>query len=430
MVNLILFVDFQFTAYGKIGRVTIRYFYNSGSAVWLAVTDPDGQIMDFSLNAEQHALQETARRFAQKELPTHAKAIEENNIPPSLELRKRFSEMGFMGINLSTTYGGGGLSHFEAVLVLEELAKISVAVAFPVFEASFGPALAIAHFAPEALRQRILPKVCSGEMVVAVSMSEPQAGTALTDLRTTGKKNGTKIILNGNKRWCSGGGHADAYVVYCRLSDDPGAKGIGAVLLEKGVDGFTFGAPESHMGWRGITSADMYFDNVEVPVENIIVPAGGFKKLMEAFDLERCGNTTMSLACGQSAFEYTLDYVQEREQFGKPIIEFQAVQLQIAQMKMKLDASRLLLYRAVNNAEQELPSIADSSIAKCYANEIAREVSGAAVQLLGGYGYSKSYPIEQKMRDAWGWGIAGGSIDIQKINIAAALVGKRFNQRG
>ncbi len=386
--------------------------------------------MDFSLSAEQQMLQETARRFAQTELPAHATDIENNNAPPNLVLRKRFAEMGFMGINLPSAYGGAGLGHFEAVLILEELAKISVAVAFPVFEASFGPALAIAHFAPKALQQRILPKVCSGEMVVAISMSEPNAGTALTDLKTRGKLSGDKIILNGSKRWCSGGGHADAYVVYCRLSNDPGAKGIGAVLVEKSTKGFTFGAPESHMGWRGIASADMFFDNVEVPVENIIVPAGGFKKLMEAFDLERCGNTTMSLACGQSAFDYALGYVQEREQFGKPIIEFQAVQLQIAQMKMKLDAARLLLYRAVNNAEQSLPSIADSSIAKCYANEIAREVAGAAVQLMGGYGYSKSYPMEQKMRDAWGWGIAGGSIDIQKVNIAAALTGKRFNQRG
>ena len=385
--------------------------------------------MDFSLSAEQQMLQETARRFAQTELPNHAKDIENNNAPPNLVLRKRFAEMGFMGINLPSAYGGVGLGHFEAVLILEELAKISVAVAFPVFEASFGPALAIAHFAPKALQQRILPQVCSGEMVVAISMSEPNAGTALTDLKTRGKLSGDKIILNGSKRWCSGGGHADAYVVYCRLSNDPGAKGIGAVLVEKGTQGFTFGAPESHMGWRGIASADMFFDNVEVSVENIIVPAGGFKKLMEAFDLERCGNTTMSLACGQSAFDYVLGYVQEREQFGKPIIEFQAVQLQIAQMKMKLDAARLLLYRAVNNAEQSLPSIADSSIAKCYANEIAREVAGAAVQLMGGYGYSKSYPMEQKMRDAWGWGIAGGSIDIQKVNIAAALTGKRFNQR-
>ena len=267
-------------------------------------------------------------------------------------------------------------------------------------------------------------------MVVAVSMSEPQAGTALTDPKTTnGLLRGDKIILNGSKRWCSGAGHADAYVVYCKLSDEPGSDGIGAVLVEKDTKGLSFGTPEEHMGWRGIASADMYFDDAEISVDNIILPAGGFKKLMEAFDLERCGNTTMSLACGQSAFDYVFDYIQSREQFGKPIIDFQAVQLQIAQMKMKLDAARLLLYRAVTNAEGNLPTIADSSIAKCFANEIARDVTSAAVQLMGGYGYSKSFPVEQKMRDAWGWGIAGGSIDIQKINIASALVGKRFNQR-
>ena len=173
--------------------------------------------MDFSLSAEQQMLQETARRFAQTELLAHATDIENNNSPPNLVLRKRFAEMGFMGINLPSAYGGAGLGHFEAVLILEELAKISVAVAFPVFEASFGPALAIAHFAPKALQQRILPQVCSGEMVVAVSMSEPHAGTALTDLKTSGKLSGDKIILNGSKRWCSGGGHADAYVVYLSL---------------------------------------------------------------------------------------------------------------------------------------------------------------------------------------------------------------------
>jgi Acyl-CoA dehydrogenases len=150
---------------------------------------------------------------------------------------------------------------------------------------------------------------------------------------------------------------------------------------------------------------------------------------MEAFDLERCGNTTMSLAVAQSAFDYVLSYVQERKQFGKQLADFQAVQIQLAEMKLKLDASRLLLYRAVVNAENGLPSIADSSIAKCFANEITREVTGKVMQLMGGYGYSKEFPIEQKMRDAWGWGIAGGAIDIQKINIASALVGRRFNQR-
>ena len=136
-----------------------------------------------------------------------------------------------------------------------------------------------------------------------------------------------------------------------------------------------------------------------------------------------------ALSCAQSAYKYVLQYIQERKQFGKAIIDFQAVQIQLAEIKMKLDASRLLLYRAVVNADKELPSIAESSIAKCFANEIAREVTGKCVQLMGGYGYSKEFPIEQKMRDAWGWGIAGGSIDIQKTNIASALIGRRFNQR-
>ena len=385
--------------------------------------------MDFNLNEQQQALQETARKFAKKELQDIAKEIEKNDQPPGRDLLKRFAELGFLGVNLPVEYGGAGLSHFDAVLVLEEIAKISIAVAFPIFESSFGPALAISSFASLELKNTILPKVCSGDMVVAVSMSEPNAGSALTDLTTKAEIKQDKVILNGQKRWCSGAGHADAYVVYSRMSEEKGAKGIGAVLLEKNTKGFSFGKPENHMGFRGVPSADMYFDNVEIPLKNIIVPAGGFKKLMEAFDLERCGNTTMSLACAQSSYDYVLNYIQERKQFGKAIIDFQAVQLQLAEIKMKLDASRLLLYRAVVNADRDLPSVADSSIAKCFANEIAREVTGKCVQLMGGYGYSKEYPIEQKMRDAWGWGIAGGSIDIQKTNIASALIGRRFNQR-
>ena len=385
--------------------------------------------MDFNLTEQQRALKETAKKFAEKELMEVAREIEKNDKPPSREILKRFAELGFLGINLPEKYGGAGLSHFEAVLVLEEIAKISIAVAFPVFESSFGPALAISSFAPDELKKEVLPKVCLGDMVIAVSMSEPNAGSALTDLTTKANILEDKLVLNGQKRWCSGAGHADAYVVYSRMSEEKGSKGIGAVLLEKNSKGFTFGKPEQHMGFRGVPSADMYFDNVEIPLKNIIVPAGGFKKLMEAFDLERCGNTTMSLSCAQSAYNYVLQYIQERKQFGKAIIDFQAVQIQLAEIKMKLDASRLLLYRAVVNADKELPSIAESSIAKCFANEIAREVTGKCVQLMGGYGYSKEFPIEQKMRDAWGWGIAGGSIDIQKTNIASALIGRRFNQR-
>jgi alkylation response protein AidB-like acyl-CoA dehydrogenase len=385
--------------------------------------------MNFTMTADQRELQSAARDFARNELPAIAATLERENIPPSHDLVRRYAEMGFLGINVPSELGGLGLGNLEALIVLEEFAKISSAVAFPIFESSVGPVRAIEHFAPESLKRRIVPAVCRGEMVVAVSMSEPDAGSALTDLKTKGIVEGDKVILNGTKRWCSGGGHADAYLVYCRLSDAPGAKAIGAVLVEKDTPGLSFGPNEHLMGFRGIPSSDLNFDNCAVPLENIVVPAGGFKQLMEAFDLERCGNATMSLGQASGALEDVCVYVQERKQFGKPIAEFQAVQLKLAEMQMKVDAARLLIWRAASNAQDGLPSVLDSSLGKCFANTIAREVTGDALQLMGAYGYSKDFPMERRLRDSWGWGIAGGAIDIQKTNIAAAMLGRRFDQR-
>ena len=183
------------------------------------------------------------------------------------------------------------------------------------------------------------------------------------------------------------------------------------------------------MGFRGVPCSDLIFEECSVPADNLVAPAGGFGKLMAAFDLERCGNATMALAQASGALEDIVQYVQERQQFGKPIVEFQAVQLRLAEMQIRVDAARLLFWRAASNAQNGLPSVLESSMAKCYANEIAREVCGHAVQLMGGYGYSRQYPMERRLRDAWGWGIAGGAIDIQKVNIAAAMVGRRFDQR-
>lgn len=385
--------------------------------------------MDFSLTDDQRALQEAARTFAQNELKELAQELETESKPVPLEWRKRYAEMGFLGINIAEQYGGMGLTNLDALLVLEEFAKISSAVAFPLFEANVGPVRAIEHFAPQALKDRIIPQVTAGEIVVAVCMSEPSAGTALTDLKTKGVIDGDTITINGTKRWCSGGGHSDGYVVYCRLSDAPGAKGIGAVYVEKGTKGLTFGEQEQLMGFRGVPSADIYFDDVTVSTDNMIVPAGGFAKLMEAFDIERCGNATMALGQASGALEDVLEYVQEREQFGKPLVDFQAVQIKLAEMAMKVEASRLLIHRAAVNAQDGLPSVFDSSMGKCFSNEMAREVCGNAVQLMGGYGYSKQYAMERRLRDSWGWGIAGGAVDIQKVNITSAMIGRRFDQR-
>ncbi|MBC2667928.1 acyl-CoA dehydrogenase family protein [Novosphingobium piscinae] len=385
--------------------------------------------MDFNLTDEQRQLQEAARAFARAELPAIAAECERDNTPPSHALVKRYAEMGFLGINVSAELGGLGLGNIEALVVLEEFAKISSAVAFPIFESSVGPVRAIEHFGSDALKRRVVPAVCAGDMVVAVSMSEPDAGSALTDLKTRGELRGDTLVLNGTKRWCSGGGHADAYVVYCRLSDAPGAKGIGAVLVEKDAPGLSFGPNEQLMGFRGVPSSDLNFDDCEIPASNIIVPAGGFKQLMEAFDLERCGNATMALGQASGALEDVSAYVQERRQFGKPIVEFQAVQLKLAEMHMKVEAARLLIWRAAALAQDGLPSVLHSSTGKCFANTIAREVTGDAMQLMGAYGYSKDFPMERRLRDSWGWGIAGGAIDIQKTNIAGAMLGRRFDQR-
>ena len=243
---------------------------------------------------------------------------------------------------------------------------------------------------------------------------------------------GNHYVVNGYKRWTSGGGHSDYYVTYCRFNDDEGAKGIGAILLEKDLPGMQFGKREELMGFRGIATADYAIEDVRVPTDYVIIGAGGFGKLMSAFGLERCGNATQSLGVAAAALEAATQYVQEREAFGKPIIEFQAVQLKIAEMAMKVEAARLLIHRAAANAANQpdgLPTVFESSVAKCFANEIVREVTAMGMQVMGGYGYHKDYGMEQRLRDAYAWGIAGGSIDVQKTNIAAALIGRRFDQR-
>jgi alkylation response protein AidB-like acyl-CoA dehydrogenase len=386
--------------------------------------------VDFQLTDEQKELQETARKFARAELMDLSREMEEKGMPLPKSMRKRYAEMGFLGVNLPEIYGGLGLGHLEALLILEQFAMISPAVAWPIFESATGPVRTIEHFASDSLKARIIPQVVKGEAIVAVSMSEPSAGTALTDLKTAARIEGDEIVITGQKRWCSGGGHSDLYIVYCRFDNEPGAKGIGAILVEKERKGISFGRPERLMGFRGIPSADIYLDEVRVPKDNVIVPKGGFSRLMSAFSLERCGNATMGLGIAAAALEEATAYAQEREQFGKPIVDFQAIQMKLAEMAIKVEAARLLIYRAAVNAAQGLPSILDSSLAKCFSNEMVVEVASKGLQIMGGYGYSQEYRMEQRVRDSYAWGIAGGTIDVQKTNIASALVGRRFNQRG
>ncbi|MBK0398205.1 acyl-CoA dehydrogenase family protein [Limibaculum sp. M0105] len=385
--------------------------------------------MNFHLTDDQLALRETARKFAQTELPALANEVEETGHPVPEDWLHRYAEMGFLGINTREEHGGLGLPLLDALIVLEEFAKISVGVAFPVFECCTGPVRIVEAHGETSLTSRVMPQMLSGDMLVAITMSEPDAGTALTDLRTRAVIEGDEIVINGTKRWCSGAGHSQGYVVFCRFGDAPGAKGIGAVFVDRDTPGLSFGAQEKLMGFRGVPSADMTFENVRVPRSHLLVEAGGFASLMGLFNIERLGNATMALGVAAGALEQVTTYVQERAQFGKPIIDFQAVQIRLAEMAVKVEAARLLIHRAAANAGTGLPDPLEASMAKCFANEITREVTAAAMQLMGGYGYAREYGMERRLRDSYGWGIAGGAIDIQKVNIAGALVGRRFNQR-
>lgn len=385
--------------------------------------------MDFQLSEEQKMLKKMVYDIADKEFRPKAAEWETNAEHIPREYVKKLADLGLLGLCLPVKYGGQGRSAFEAILAIEGLARISCLCASPVFESNVGPVKVIEQFGTEAQKRKYIPPVCTGDSMISVGMTEPEAGSALTDLTTRAVLKGDHYVVNGMKRFITGGGESDVYVVYVRLSEQKGAKGIGGLIIEKGMPGFSFGKQEQFMGLRGFPSCDLIFEDCRVPKENLVVKEGEFKKLMTAFDLERCGNATMCLGIAQGALEEAMAYSQQRKQWGKEICEFQAIQFMLAEMAMKVEAARLLIYRATANADRGLPVPLEANLDKCFANQMVREVTGMALQIHGGYGYSKEYPVERMMRDGWGWGVAGGTIEIQRVTIASFLLGRRFDQR-
>lgn len=362
-----------------------------------------------SLTDEQLDLREVAARIGVERYAAHAQKWDAEAAFFPKEERLRLADLGLVGITLPEEHGGGGRPLIDALIVIEELAKACPLAAWPTFEASTGPARVVHLFGTEEQKERFLPPVARGEKIIAVAISEPDAGSAATDLATRARVDGDEIVINGSKRWCSGAGHAEQYLVYVRLGDEPGAKAIGAVIVDKETPGLSFAPQERLMGHRGVGSADMFFDDVRVPVDNLIVEKGGFNKLFTAFSIERLGNSTHSLAIGQACLDKTAAYIQERRQFGREIVEFQMVQQSLADMVIKVEAARLLIYRAAATAGYGFPVPLEASIAKCFSNEMAKEVSDLAIQLHGGYGYSAEYDVERMHRDAHGWALAGGT---------------------
>lgn len=388
-----------------------------------------GAEVDFNLTEEQQMLVSTLREMGEREnFRELAQRIDKTGEFP-WDLLPKYADLGLLGMTLSTEYGGQGQGALTAVLAIEELAKFGPMIAGPVFESNVGPVRVIDLFGTPEQRDRIVRRVVAGEMSVSVCMTEPEAGCDLTNLCTTVVEDGDDYILNGRKVFITGGGEASHYLVYTRFGDITGYKGIGAVLAEKGMPGFSFGPQEDLMGLRGMPSCDLIFEDVRIPKENVVLKAGEFKNLMTTFDIERCGNAAMCLGVAGGALEEARTYAMQRQCFGRPICEFQDIQFKVADMAMKLDAARLLVYRAASGAGGGLPSIYEASMAKCFANEMVVEVTSDAAQVFGGYGYSREFPVERMVRDARAWWVAGGTTSMLRTTMASMLFGRRFDQR-
>jgi len=381
--------------------------------------------MLMKLTPEQDAIVEQVRTFAIKHvIPCERESATDPDY--GRKLLRKLGEASLLGLNISEEYGGVGLSHMDAMLAVEEMGRHNIDASWMMAAASLGQAYYVYSFGTEEQRRKYLPAICRGEYSVAIGITEPEAGTASTALKTKAVIEGDLIRLNGRKHYVSNVPLSDLFIIYGRMGSTPGAKGIGAVLVERGTPGFTVDRLSENMG--GHFQADLRFEDCLVPKANLLVPEGEFAALTHCYNLERCGGTGAVLGIAIGAYDRALEYVQTRNQFGKSLMNFQAVQLKLADMAAQIHAARLMLYDALSSAEGHYPSPIKASITKVFGNEAAKYVSDTALQLFGGAGYLKESGIEQRYRVVRGYSIAGGPLDIHRTMIAGWLTGERFSQ--
>jgi alkylation response protein AidB-like acyl-CoA dehydrogenase len=381
-------------------------------------------MMDFSLSEEQRMFRDSVRAFAERHLAKDALARARAGTFP-WDVARRMAANGLLGITISEEDGGQGGTLMDAVLAIEAVASVCPRSADVVQFGSFGPIRVLAEYGTAEQKERILKKLLAGEALIAVAMSEPDAGSAVTELKTTATPDGEGYRVNGSKVFTSHGPDADWLLAYVRFGQ--GVDGIGSVLIPKGAEGFSHGNQTPFMS--GDSWMPIFFDNLYVGPENVLLRQGGFKKQIAGFNVERIGNASRSLALGQFAFDTAKAHALTRRQFGRTLAEFQGIQWKFAEMKMQLDAARLLLYRAAVNADSGFPDAGETAIAKAYCNRAGFEATNESLQVLGGAGYSTDSLVEYCFRRTRGWLIAGGSAEIMKNRIAETVFERRFDQR-
>ncbi len=385
----------------------------------------------FELTDAQIELQQHARTVAQKEIAPRAAEVDRSEEYPWANVEV-LTEAGYMGMTIPEAYGGLGLSYLDAVLVVEEMARVCGVTGRIVVEGNMGAIGAIMHYGSEEQKKLAAGLVLQGDKP-AICITEPDAGSAASQMTTRAERKGDRYVLNGRKHWITGGGVSKLHFIFARVFDDGEEQGIGGfIAVRDEAKGLVIGRREPAMGLRGIPETEILFEDLEIPATMMVVPPQGIRRgfagLMNAYNAQRVGAAAVALGIAAGAYELALDYSQQREQFGRPICEFQGLQWMLVDMSTQLTAARLLIYKAAAGAANGFPDVTEAAQAKVFASEMAIKVTNDALQIFGASGYSRNLPLERMVRDARMFTIGGGTAQILRTVIASKLLGRKLPQ--
>ncbi|MFZ2447111.1 MAG: acyl-CoA dehydrogenase family protein [Syntrophobacteraceae bacterium] len=392
--------------------------------------------MDFTLTDEQKKIVELVDDLGRNEFAPKAARWDRNHEYP-WENAEILRKLGFLGMTLPVKYGGQERPLIDAVLAIETAAKYCGVTARMLVETNMGAIGCIMAYGTEEQRKLAARRILEDGDKPAIGMTEPEAGTALTELKTRAVKKGPKYVLNGTKHWITGGTISVTNLIFARFVEDGKDQGIGGILVDKGTPGFTFGKVEDAMGMRGIPEAELIFDDCEVPAENVVVRGNGnqsFKDLMNGYNAQRVGASAVALGLGQGAHDLATDWMKKREVYGRTLSEYQGLQWMMAEAEIKLECTRLLIYRAACNAKAlpnnvKLPVMREASLAKAYSSHAMFEVVSDSLQMFGAYGYSREMPLERMLRDVRMFQMGGGTTQAQMNMIARSIFARKFSSK-
>jgi butyryl-CoA dehydrogenase len=381
---------------------------------------------DHGLTEEQRLIRDSVQDLARDKFGPYAALADKQYKAPVHNL-KPLAEMGYTGLFMPEQYGGAGLGVMENVLVVEQIARYCANTAILYSCTDGATPRAILALGSDAQKLAYLPAIVRGELLTAWSMSEANAGSDVGNVQTRAVREGDDFVINGSKLWCTGAQVSDLFLVWVRLTNDTGMKGMGAVLVQRDTPGFTIGKHLDLLGLRGTGMAELVFENCRIPASNLLLEAGRMRELLGVLDADRItGNPPVCLGVAQAAFENIVSYVKDRQQFGKPLADNQGLQWKLADMAIDIEAARALLYRAAQRVDEGSPSIVDTSITKAFVNQMAVRVTNEAMQLAGACGLSEDYPYERYFRDVRGMSIGYGTVEIHKSSIAREVLSGRY----